>query len=187
MNIYKYPLFNDDSYYFRIDRADQINQIEDSYMFAKRKAFSNMDISIKSMEGFLHRKSFTNVEEQSNLIGTIYTVSAMMKNDMDFRSIIETVSRNKDKSRRCVVVIADKLSDYMDDTVNTSCLNIIHYFQDTVKLFFRASDIKNELLYDINLIKEFFIDPVYSEQPQIHVIASTAQNIVNIEKLIVKQ
>ena len=74
----------------------------------------------------------------------------------------------------------------MDKTVNTSCLNIIHYFKDRVTLFFRASDMRNELAYDLKLINEFFIKPVYGEKNiEVHVIASTAQNIINPKQLFI--
>jgi len=98
--------------------------------------------------------------------------------------MMKMVKDNKDNSRRCVINIADTLINYIDDSVNTSCLNIIHYHKNSVKLFFRASDMTNELLYDLHLIKEFFIDPVFDTMPEIHVIASTAQNLTEINNLI---
>lgn len=188
MKIIKKPEFEDDSYYFIIEKDDKIIKIEDKYMKAKRFCFENLHIT-KSfpMNQYFDRPSFTNVEQQMTIVGTIYTATAEYKNDLYYEDIIKVVKENKDISRRCVVTMADTLRNYLDNSVNTSCLNIIHYHKDSVKLFFRASDMTNELLYDINLIKEFFIDNVFESTPEIHVIASTAQNIKELNNLIVNE
>lgn len=184
MIVYKKPIFEDDSYYFVLENKDELRESSGEYLFLKRIAFAREDVSKESLAKFFDLPSFTGVKNHVNLMGTIYTASAGYKNDLPYVDIIRTVKENKDKSRRCVVRLADSLRDYMCEFTNTSCLNIIHYYKDSVKLFFRASDMENELLYDLQLIKEFFVDPVYDVTPDIHVIASTAQKICNPIKLI---
>ena len=186
MLVYKKPEFEDDSYYFVLEKNDVlVEPLEIEYLNRKREAFDCNRIDKEFMFSFLDRPSFTGVELQYDLVGTIYTKSAEEKNNMHIDRIIKSVKDNKDKSRRCVITIADTLKDYLDDSINTSCLNIIHYHKDVVKLFFRASDMTNELLYDIYLIKEFFIDPVYKNDVDIHIISSTAQNILEPKELII--
>lgn len=184
MKIVKTPEFENDSYYIIVEKHDEIVHNTDCYLNDKRKAFLEHDVSKSSLEKYFCRSSFTGVDSQRDLSGTIYTRTSELKNNMKYKEMLQTVIENKDNSRRCVIVIADTLKDYMDNSLNTSCLNIIHYFENTVKLFFRASDMKNELLYDIHLIREFFIDPVFFNDPEIHIIASTAQNIIDPKILI---
>lgn len=187
MHIIKQAEYEDDSYYFIIDRFDRLAKVKNKgYLRAKRNAFKNRDISISDeMLKYKDRPSFHSLALESDLSGTIYTHSAEQKNRMCLDDMLETIVREKNTSRRCVIRLADTFFDYMNGVTNTSCLNIIHYTENDVKLFFRASDMRFELLYDILLIKEFFIDPVYKkQQPRIHVIASTAQNIINIEELL---
>ena len=187
MKVIKEAEFEDDSFYFIIEPDDQIKVVDDLYIKVKRKLFANKIVD-KNLFTMFDRQSTRNLKHEDNINGTIYTRSAELKNEMDHDMIIKTIQENKDLSRRCVVRLADSLSDYMADNVNTSCLNIIHYHKDTVKLFFRASDMTNELLYDIILIKEFFISNVFKyDQPTIHVIASTAQNIVPLKQLLINQ
>lgn len=186
MHIIKEPLYEDDSYYFILERHDQMAAVKDKkYLKRKRLAFKTRNIDKYMFEDFQDRPSLRELGLNHNLSGTIYTHSAEVKNRMPLEDMFDTISKIKHVSRRCVIRLADSFDDYMDDSINTSCLNIIHYSEDEVKLFFRASDMKNELLYDILLIKEFFIDPVYTRRsPRIHVIASTAQNIIDLKQLL---
>ena len=185
MIVYKKPKFRDDSYYFVLEPEDNLANVEDDeYLQTKRRAFSNKDISKEQFEAFNHRPSLSRMDLVQDLSGTIYTHSAEVKSWMELKYMLYHVQILKDKSRRCVIRLADSFEHYMNDRINTSCLNIIHYMGDNVKLFFRASDMKNELLYDILLIEEFFIAPVYSNKPHIHIISSTAQNIIDLNTLI---
>jgi hypothetical protein len=202
MIVYKKPEFNGDSYYFVIERGDKIEKKNRAYgtselceilkpksklyLEDKREAFRNFDISLEALSNHYDRPSMAACVGNHNLAGTIYTATAQEKNKMNYAELLHYARTHKDISRRCVITIADPMLWYMSNTLNTSCLNIIHYYRNTVKLFFRASDMRYELYYDIRLVKEFFIDPVFSSQPEIHVMASTAQNIVD-PYLLVKQ
>lgn len=180
MKTIKLPYFEDDSYYFIIEKHEQLAQVsvdDIPYLAAKQTAFAEQNISKEPFEQYFDRPSFRGIDENFDLAGTIYTYSAEYKNDYPLPILLHSVRRHKDFSRRCMIRMADPLHDFLDPTVNTSCLSLIHYFQDSVKLIFRASDMKNELLIDLHTIKEFFIDPVFENSPEIHVIASTAQNI----------
>lgn len=180
MKIIKPPYFEDDSYYFIIENHEQLASVDVDdipYLTAKQKAFADQDISKKSFEPYFDRPSFRGIDENNDLAGTIYTYGAEHKNDYPLPILLRSVRQHKNFSRRCMIRMADTLRDFLDPTVNTSCLSLIHYFKDSVKLIFRASDMKNELLIDLHTIKKFFIDPVFENSPEIHVIASTAQNI----------
>lgn len=176
----KLPYFEDDSYYFIIEKHEQLADVDVNdipYLHAKQNAFAEQDPGKSQLEPYFDRPSFRGVDENSDLSGTIYTWSAYCKNDAPLPILLHKVRQHKNYSRRCVIRMADSLIDFLDTKVNTSCLSLIHYFQDSVKLVFRASDMTNELLIDLHTIKEFFIDPVYENSPEIHVIALTAQNI----------
>jgi len=188
MYIIKQPKFEDDSYYFVLGSNDRLNDVEDpTYLEAKQNAFLELDISTAGMEGHLYRTSFGVCED---LRGSIYTKSVELKNSgMYYKEIMDICKWSKDHNRRCVVRLADSFTDYqaINGHVSTSCLNIMHFYKNRATLFFRASDIENELLYDLHLIREFFIDRVFKtdEVFEIHVIASTAQNInMNLNDLI---
>lgn len=186
MKVIKTAEFKDDSFYFIIEKDDKLKPVVgDNYYEIKRTAFIHRVIDKSEFpKEFYDRPSFTDIIRQDDLSGTIYTYSAEKKNKMKLSLMKQMIAENKHKSRRCVIVMADSLKDYLDNSVNTSCLNIIHYLEDSVKLFFRASDMTNELLYDIHLIYEFFISEVYESAPEIHVIASTAQNIIDPSELL---
>lgn len=177
----KKPYNFDDSYYFIIPGNDKfgikMEALNLNYLSAKLKAFEKQDCSKSNFISFHDRPSLRNMHNTPDLKGSIYTVACENKNGMWYNIMIETAKRKKADSRKCVVNMADKFSDYMDSEIDTSCLNIIHYCKNKVTLFFRASDIENELLTDLITIKRYFIDPVYANEapPEIHVIASTAQ------------
>jgi hypothetical protein len=178
--IIKSPGYKDDSYYFIIpgheDFGVMIEKLDLNYVSEKMNAFRDKDIDNANFIRFKERPSLRNIEYKMDLRGSIYTHACEQKNGMVYDDLIAEVKKEKNRSRRCVVNMADKLVNYTNPFIDTSCLNIIHYSNNIVKLFFRASDVKNELLTDLLTIKKYFIDPVYDTNPEIHVIASTAQN-----------
>jgi len=182
MIVYKQPAFENDSYMFVIDLENDVfadldkRYYSDEYRFAKQNAFKNKKISKKAFESFKNRLSFTGFEHISDLSGTIYTHTCEGKNKLDYKHIIKFCSRHHKISRRCAVNFADTLYDYLNGNINTSCLNSIHYYKDNVTLYFRASDIENELLLDLYLINEFFIRPV-GKFKTLTVMCSTAQSV----------
>ena len=187
MHIYKTPWKEDNNFYFVIEPKDTlVAPVEDNYYQQKRMLFRKKMDCKSYLEEFSDRPSLRGVDAWGNIRGSVYTLSAIDKNQTSFDTMIDMIKERKDVSRRCVIRLADSFSDYMDDNINTSCLNIIHFYKDKVNLFFRASDMRYELLIDLHLIKEFFIDPVYGEKPYyIHVSAATAQNIIPIQKLFI--
>lgn len=179
MIVFKRPEFEDDSYAFVINESDKLPEIslfDLNYYNTKREMFSKSIIDKYMLSNYVYRPSLKNFDEVFDLSGSIYTYTCEVKNIMDYKLIIQSVKNNYKTSRRCTINFADTLLDYLTNSINTSCLNSIHYYKDNVTIYFRASDIENELLIDLYLIKEFFIDPV-GKFKTITVFASTAQNI----------
>lgn len=181
MKIYKEPKFENDSYMFVIDtETDELELIpekDQKYFANKYSMFQHKITSKRLMEPFVEgRPSLSAMHIQKDLSGSVYTYTCQSKNKLDYNHIIKYCKRFHKMSRRCAINFADTLHDYLQRDVNTSCLNSIHFCNDNVTLYFRASDIKNELLIDLHLINEFFIKPVGNFKT-ITVIASTAQNI----------
>jgi hypothetical protein len=182
MVVYKQPQFENDSYMFVIDlEKDLLADLDMSvypyeYVYNKEKAFTKKDIRKCNFSNFQNRPSFKNFSEISDLSGTIYTYTCEGKNLLDYSHIIKFCKQHHNTSRRCAVNFADTLWDYLNPTKNTSCLNSIHYYKDNVTLYFRASDMQNELLLDLHLIIKFFIEPVGAFKT-LTVMCSTAQNV----------
>lgn len=182
MKVYKEPKFENDSYMFVIDLENDLLAILNrsiyplEYIEAKYKAFDKKNISRKPFENFTNRPSLRGYSSMVNLEGSIYTYTCQSKNKLDYNHIIKFCKKFHKTSRRCAVNFADTLHDYLDNTKNTSCLNSIHYYKDNVTLYFRASDIKNELLLDLYTIIDFFIKPV-GDFKTLTVMCSTAQNV----------
>lgn len=182
MIVYKEPKFENDSYMFVIDlQNDELAALDDKiypfdYVEAKVNAFKTKDISKRSFEMFSYRPSLVDVDSLPDLAGSVYTHTCEGKNKLDYNHIIKYCKKFHKKSRRCAINFADTLFDYLDGKKNTSCLNSIHFCGDNVTLYFRASDIKNELLLDLRLIKIFFIHPVGNFKT-LTVMSSTAQNV----------
>jgi hypothetical protein len=158
------------------DMLASIPGIDALYYRRKRLAFLSKSISKTRFRDFKDRPSFAQFMNQKDLSGTIYTFTCEGKNRLQYEYILKLCKEYHNMSRRCNINFADTLYDYLNPEVNTSCLNSIHFYKDNVTLYFRASDIKNELLIDLHLIKEFFIDRVGAFKT-ITVIASTAQNV----------
>lgn len=185
MKIYKQPVKENDSFHFIIEPEDMLRQEESMYYKAKRAMFATKKTDKENLEEFSYMPSLRFLSQKLNLEGTVYTRTAELKNSMPMFEMINAIRSEKENSRRCVIRIANSLKDYLDNLKDTSCLNIIHVFKNRATLFFRASDMTNELLIDIYLIKEFFLDPVFQEeQYEIEVMASTSQNIMDVRKLI---
>lgn len=186
----KKPYFEDDSYYFIIPGNDKfgikIMDLDLVYLAAKMKAFGRQDVNKENFMSFKNRPSLRNIDNVPFLMGSIYTSSCESKNGCTYDNMLKAIKKEKDLSRRCVINMANKFVDYMNPNLDTSCLNIIHYTEKKVTLFFRASDVDNELLTDLITIKRFFINPVYKDQvpPEIHVISSTAQNYKHFNKVL---
>lgn len=182
MIIFKEPKFENDSYMFVIDlEKDSFVMLHNrtypfDYVRAKYTAFKMKNISKDPFESFTDRPSLREFETLSDLEGSIYTFTCQSKNKLDYNHIIKYCKKFHKTSRRCAINFADTLFDYLDGKKNTSCLNSIHYYKDNVTLYFRASDIENELLLDLYMINDFFIKPVGNFKT-LTVMCSTAQNV----------
>lgn len=182
MVIYKDPKFENDSYMFVIDlEKDTLATLDDEiypfdYVNAKVYAFKVKNTSKKPFRNFTDRPSLREFKTLPDLEGSIYTFTCQSKNKLDYNHIIKYCKKFHKTSRRCAINFADTLYDYLDGKKNTSCLNSIHFCGDNVTLYFRASDIKNELLLDLYMINDFFIKPVGNFKT-LTIMSSTAQNI----------
>lgn len=180
MVIYKKPSFENDSYMFVIDLENdelvQVDAVDVNYTMVKSKLFRTKKIDKDLLFHFRDRPSLLNFNSIEDLSGTIYTHTCEGKNKMDYEHIISNCKKFHKVSRRCAINFADTLSDYLNGKKNTSCLNSIHFYRDNVTLYFRASDMTNELLIDLKLIKHFFIEPV-GKFKTLTVMCSTAQNV----------
>lgn len=179
MLVHKHPGFENDSFMFvlgKLDKLSEISLFDLDYFSVKQQMFKTKDINKMMLSDFIDRPSLHSFDEMKDASGTIYTHTCEAKNSLTYERIIEAVKNNYKVSRRCSINFADTLNDYLTNSVNTSCLNSIHYYKDNATLYFRASDVRNELLIDLHLIKEFFLDPV-GEFETITVFSSTAQNV----------
>lgn len=176
MVIYKEPKFENDSYMFVIEQTDVLAVPQDmAYANAKYAMFEHKAINKIHLKDF-DKPSLSALHIVKDLAGSVYTYTCQSKNKLGYNHIIKYCKRFHKMSRRCAINFADTLHDYLQRDINTSCLNSIHFCNDNVTLYFRASDIKNELLLDLHLINDFFIKPVGNFKT-ITVMCSTAQNI----------
>jgi len=191
-DIIKIPLCENDSAFISIDSV-YINILKDKiykdeYYIIKDRKFTDKDVSSDGFEQFTDRLSLRSLPDF--LEGTIYTYTCDKKNGKSYASIMRSVIKMLENgSRRALVTIADRFIDYenseMNSDMDVSCLSSIHYMIGKVTLFFRASDIENELLIDLVTIYDHFVKPVYKESNVVvDVMISTCQNINNFKKII---
>lgn len=172
-----YMLFNIKNFFISKNKIKKICK-KNNYIKTKIQAFNNKNINKNLFSDFKKRPSFKNFEKINDLRGTIYTYSCEEKNDMKYERIINKIKKIvKTSSRRGLIRIADTFKDYYESNKNVSCLNLIHYYKDSMRLVFRASDIKNELYEDLITISNSFILPVYNKRIDLTIFASTCQNI----------
>lgn len=193
--IYKNPEFENDSYLIQLinfkSNKNPLNS-KDIYLRTKAEKFLLQNISKEGLEKCVldrdgnERLSLRNLSKIDDLRGTIYTNVVKEENFIEFKSLVymikEMLERN---SRKCVLRFANSFINYHLGEFNNrdvTCLNLIHYYNpNNVRLVFRASDIKNELFYDIVLIYEFFIKPIFENEVNIEIYSSTGQNINYLE------
>lgn len=195
----KRPEYENDDYLFRFrldylpvgqEASELLRKISPSlvdYYEVKRQAFSDRDTRPTIFERFVDdRPSLNSLKKLRYLNSTIYTVACEKQNDLNHKELIRSIKQHleeKPHTRRCLVRFANSFSDYLYsevyNTMDVTCLSLIHYLQEGPKLVFRASDVKNELLVDLLTINEFFLAPVYDSRSYItaSVYASTAQGI----------
>lgn len=189
IEVSKFPEFEDDMYLFTLNDFilydyDLIKiKEENEYIRVKSNKFNHQDISTDDFKKFKNdRPSMRNIDNMDNVAGSIYTHAVGNRGHFEYRMSIELISRLVEmNSRRASLSIANSIQDYYEAQVygelDVSCLNLIHYYKDSVKLVFRASDVKNELFPDIVTIYEYFVKPIYGDNKvNLSVFSSTAQN-----------
>ena len=197
-NILKHPSYENDSYLIRLENFSISEKSltsllkEDAYLLTKYEKFKNEDISTNVFIKFTDRPSLRNIENLDNLQGSVYTSKVGKENSKTYDQIITDIQFALIKhpnTRRLMLRFANDFTEYnssIDGAIDVSCLNLIHYLKDGVKLIFRASDIENELFVDIITIYEFFIRPVYKKPINIEIFASTSQNIEALKQTLNK-
>lgn len=193
-SLIKKPEFIDDSMLIRFTNFPTSNTIckkysqQDEYIRVKRNAFTTKDSSKKQFSSFKYRPSFRSLDKVKDLSGTVYTLAVERKNDdvlyercmVKIKSILKT----EPNSRRAVLRFTDSITDFANSVQSMvklhediSCLSHIQYMCNRATIVMRASDVYNEFIADILLINEFFLSPVYNNQPiTLEFYASTTQN-----------
>lgn len=197
-NILKHPSYENDSYLIRLDKFSISERSlasllkEDAYLLTKYEKFKDEDISTNGFDKFADRPSLRNLDNLDSLQGSIYTYKVGKENSKTYDQIMTDIQFAFIKypsTRRLMLRIANDFTEYnssIDGAIDVSCLNLIHYLKDEVKLIFRASDIENELFVDIVTIYEFFIRPIYKKPVDIEIFASTSQNIEALKQTLNK-
>lgn len=187
---------------------------KDSYLKLKFDKFSNLDLTSIGFTDFKSKTSLAKADLIEDWTATIYTYSAI-KNNLRFndKTYLEMISKDKEEkikiynsfiqqikdfiaqnssSRRCVVRFASHFQDYVQSQTDASfdadvsCLLYIHYLKDSVRLVFRAIDMKDEAFVDLMLLYNFFIKPVYNDKVDISIYSSTVQNINSLLPFVTK-
>lgn len=203
--IYKAPKHEDDSYYARFNsfflHDEVIDEIaaKDPYLALKIDKFTNLDSSRDGFEQFTYKPSLRNLYNLADMGGSIYTVTAEDENEGWMDLILEDIKYLMiHHPTRAVLRLVKSVQDYRYSSqhsgLDVPCLNLIYYSPKCVKMVFRASDVKEELLYDVILVYKFFIKPFFNDLlVKLDLFASTTQNhtyfyetIHKIEDLIIK-
>lgn len=192
----KKPEFENDDYLIRlnvtnlpwgeeaVEKLKSLSSDLAAYYETKRNAFLSHDIRPNIFANFADtRPSLRSLSKLPSLKSTIYTVACEKQNNVNYPFLIHEIKNHLAKfpdTRRCVVRFANPFNEYSDSELLTpgdvTCLNLIHYFKNSPRLVFRASDVENELLIDILTITEFFIKSVYTNQQiNLSVYSSTCQ------------
>jgi hypothetical protein len=197
VDVVKKPEFENDDCLIKINNFylsdNNIKNIlnTDEYIKLKFQKFNDRDISKDGFEKFKDRPALRNFDSIKDMRGSIYTYACKRRNEMSYGNLLMQVKHSLENksSRRNYIRICNSYSDYStshDTNLDVSCLSNIHYFENEIKLIFRASDIKNELFPDILSIYQFFIKPIYKKPIKISIYASTAQNIDYVNELVEK-
>lgn len=205
IKVYKQPGVENDEYLVEFNQFSIENYEDyisaDDYTRLKAEQFANFDASKipwQSTEFAKDRPALRNLDTVPDMSGSIYTITCSLRNidyiheynHINFYAhylncieLIKNTLNNKPNSRRVFMRMANSLMEYAKSesgkyAIDTTCLAGIHYLENSFKLIFRASDIKNELIPDILTIYKFFIVPVYGTRKlKMSIYASTAQNI----------
>lgn len=205
-NILKTPYFENDSALLQFkllpEEFNPTLQLLNDYTLTKLKAFEQKNTNKQQFQKFKDRPSLRNYDNIRDLYGSIYTTTCEGENlfNKSYECIIETIIKMisdqngmLNQNRRCILRIVNNFSRYsLSEQLNydVSCLSLIHYYKNSPRIIFRASDIKNEFFTDVVTIYQFFIKPVYENSNvqllNIQFYLSTCQNINELESTIRK-
>lgn len=164
---------------------EQIAKINDPYLNLKLKKFQNKDISISGFKEFSYKGSLKNLSKKKDLAGSIYTHKIQKTQEIQLDEILEKIRLMlKMNSRRAFLNFSNKISEsYISESspLDISCLCSIHYLDNKASIYFRASDILEELFVDIVTIYKFFLQPIYLDKINIFLVSSTCQNVDMID------
>ena len=188
IKILKYPISENDDMLLHFDdfylSEDRFNDLlkQDKYLKTKFDKFKTMDVSGVGLEDFSYKPSLSKINSLSKIQRTIYTYAVKEENvPWDYEAVINQVkSALETSSRRIVIRFLNSLPTYLNSE-DVSCLAFIHYIYVNnllnVRIVYRASDIKNELFYDILLIYYYFIKPITSKPISLSFYTSSSQNV----------
>ena len=198
IDVIKRPYEENDDFLIMIDEfyINEAKKINDPYIDLKMNKFFDKDISKEGFEDFKDRLSLRNMDNLKDLRGSIYTFSVEERNSIPISQILLQVKELLSVgSRRAVVRMANPISEYyrsqVKSNLDVSCLSMIHYLKNQVRLVFRACDVRDETFADIVTIWWHFLKPIYRNPISLKIYGSTTQNheyfdllIENIQKKI---
>lgn len=186
----------------------------DPYLKLKYDKFKDLDLTFLGYDQFKDKTSLKKVGLIEDWTATVYTYSAIKNNlKLNEKQYLEMISKSQEQkveiyknfiqsikdfitqnpnTRRCVIRFASHFNDYVlsendkSFDADVSCLLYIHYLKDSVKIVFRAIDLKDEAFVDLMLLYNFFIKPIYGDKANISIYSSTVQNIDAFQKFIMK-
>lgn len=199
---------------FNIDDEAYDKLLEDSYLKFKHSRFADFNVSPEGFSDFKEKTSLIGSDMLDEFTDTIYTYSAIKKNEIMNRKLLDLMNSTKEekilafdnlmkkvsevlskkpKTRRCVINFASSFKEYslseLDPAYDSdiSCLLNIQYMEKKVNINFRAMDLKDESFVDIVLLWKWFIKPVYGNKKiELNIYSNTTQNTPYLNKLITK-
>ncbi|MFH1547429.1 MAG: hypothetical protein ABIC57_02995, partial [bacterium] len=201
VDIIKKPEFENDDYLIKINEfsinQNMINKLlqSDDYLRAKYISFAEQNPAKDKFIRFRDRASLRSIDTLPDLSSSVYTYAVKSRNNIDdYLTIIETIKHNlktyPDSRRNAVRFLNSYLTYNSSESrpIDVSCLAFIHYFyaddELNVKIVFRASDVKSELIYDVLTLYSFFIIPVTDVPVCLSLYSTTVQNITFFETFI---
>lgn len=193
--VIKRPGFEGDSFLirlkdFKVGSVEGLPDNDISYYQTKLKMFEEEDVFGADLDRFApDRPSLRSLSDWRNsgfvLDSTNYAVAATQQNGISVKNLLACYSNRlarEPSCRRCVLRLANPGSQYLASTVESldvSCTLAMHFLSDRTSIVMRASDVRNELVPDLLLARDFFVCQVFPgvELVDIEVYASTAQNI----------
>lgn len=194
LEVIKAPAFEGDSFLislrgFRVGALD-VPEVDRAYYMTKLRMFEERDLDPDNLTPYAkERPSLRTLESWRNLgiklTSTNYAYAADVHNNRDVETLLAGFARRLGDApdcRRCVLRLANPGLTYLGSTVSpedVSCTLAMHFTSGKTSVMMRASDVRNELVPDLLLARDFFASRVFLGQftVDIEVFASTAQNI----------